>query len=454
MTLPHPRDCDRWATAWDWWQELVNFERRSAQCEDLKLQRMKEILEALGNPQTGIKCLHVAGTKGKGSACAFLDSILRATNQTVGLFTSPHLESITERFVINGSPISTEILADCIMAVRDATNRSPGEPPTFFEVATAAGFLHFNHSNVDWIVLETGLGGRLDSTNICAPTICAITSISLDHIKQLGDTVEQIAFEKAGIIKPGVPVVSGVREAGPANVIKMQAEKTGAPLWEIDRDIVISNVAPAAEGYKRGLWSFDLKTPIATRHHLVAGLPGRHQVDNAALAVAMLDSTDQPPDTQSIQQGLLNVVWPGRIETISHTPWVILDTAHNVASVHALIETISQQPLTGRRHLIFAASQDKDISGMLALLAGKFDTIHLTRYSGGTRSSTIDALVSALPTPCPATIILEENPIRCLEKLTSNASPTDLICITGSVFLAGDLRPWLLGHQDAGQFSS
>jgi dihydrofolate synthase/folylpolyglutamate synthase len=454
MTSPHPRDCDRWATAWDWWQELVNFERRSAQCEDLKLQRMNEILEALGNPHVGMKCLHVAGTKGKGSTCAFLDSILRASNHTVGLFTSPHLESINERFVVNGNSISQKLLADSILEVRDATDRSPGEPPTFFEVATAVGFLHFHHANVDWTVLETGLGGRLDSTNICIPTACAITSISLDHVRQLGDTVELIAFEKAGIIKPGVPVVSGVRETGPAYIIRKQAEKTGAPLWEIDQEIVISNMAPVEIAHKHGVWSFDLKTPLATRHSLVAGLPGRHQVDNAALAVAMLDSVNRPLDNQSIHQGLLNVVWPGRIETISKDPWVVLDTAHNVASVHALIKTLAQQPITGRRHLIFAASQDKDISGMLALLAGNFDTIHLTRYSGGTRASTIDALVSALPTPCKAKVILEENPVRCLESLISSASPSDLICITGSVFLAGDIRPWLMAHRDAGKLSS
>lgn len=439
----HGTETDPSSSAWNWWQELINYERRQASSEDLKLHRIGEILHFLDNPHLSLKCFHVAGTKGKGSVCAYLDSILRHGGHKVGLFTSPHLETINERFAVNGYPISNEDLCKRILEVRDAARAIPGEPPTFFEVATAAGFLHFRHSKVDWVVLETGLGGRLDSTNVCVPVGCAISSISLDHTKQLGETVEQIAGEKAGILKSGIPAVSGVRESGPKWVIHSQAKAVDALLWEIDKEVLIYNENKIIDSDPPGLWKFDLRTPRSTHAELTTGLPGRHQVDNAALAVALLEQVGVLPEVSIVRSGLRKVQWPCRVETIIRHPWIILDTAHNVASVKALTEALFSTRPQGKSYLVFAASQDKDINGMLAHLAGLFDRIHLTRYSGGLRSAAPEFLFEALPIASQKNAIINENPTDCLESIISTASQADLICITGSVFLAGELKPWL-----------
>lgn len=430
-------------SVWEWWQGLVNYERRQPSTEDLKLQRMREVLEALGNPHAALKCLHVSGTKGKGSVCAYLDSILRQATRRVALFTSPHLETINERFIVNGVPIPMEELADRIREVRTASMAIPGEPPTFFEVATAAAFLHFKKAQADWTVLETGLGGRLDSTNVCAPSGCAITSISLDHTRQLGETTELIAWEKAGILKPGVPAVSGVREPGPREAIARQAALVGAPLWEIDKDIIISNISLEEDPRQPGLWRFDLVTPFKAHRGLVPGLPGKHQVDNAALAVSLLDFVGEFPQEPAILSGLSGVLWPGRVETVHRSPWVVLDTAHNVASVQALTDTLAAHAVRGTRHLVFAASVDKDIRGMLAHLVGFFDKIHLTRYLGGQRACPPGNLLALLSDMDRARATLNENPIDCLNSILGKASGSDLVCITGSVFLAGEIKPML-----------
>jgi len=439
--LGNDHDCK--ASAWNWWQGLVNFERRQPSFEELKLQRISDILGLLENPHLKLKCLHVAGTKGKGSVCAFLDSILRHGNQGVGLFTSPHLETINERFTVNGIPISTDDLLSRIWEVSKAAKTIGGEPPTFFEVATAAAFLHFRNSKIDWGILETGLGGRLDSTNVCVPIGCAITSISLDHTKQLGDTVEKIAGEKAGILKKGIPAVSGVREHGPREVIRRHAREVEAPLWELDNEIRIINQKLIEDTKNPGLWKFDLITPKSFHRDLIPNLPGKHQIDNAALAIGLLDQLNISPEELAIKSGVRLVQWPCRIQTINEKPWVILDTAHNVASIKALTESIFFSRPHGTTHLVFAASQDKDTQGMLAHLADFFDKIYLTRYLGGLRATPPENLYESVPKKHQAIAKIYENPIKCLESILENTSPLDLVCITGSVFLAGELKPWL-----------
>lgn len=445
----HGNDYEFNAPAWNWWQGLVNFERRQPLSEELKLQRIREILSLLDSPHLRLKCLHVAGTKGKGSVCAFLDSILRQASQRVGLFTSPHLEAINERIAVNGIPISTKDLANRIWEVSEAAKKIVGEPPTFFEVATVAAFIHFRNSEIDWAILETGLGGRLDSTNVCLPAGCSITSISLDHTKQLGDTVEKIAGEKAGIIKPGIPTVSGVRERGPREIIRQHAREMNAPLWELDIDIIICNQKIIENTEQPGLWKFDLITPKNCYRDLISGLPGRHQIDNAALAVGLLDHLGISPEVSAIKSGINLVQWPCRIETIFRKPWIILDTAHNVASIKALTESIFCSNPQGTTHLVFAASQDKDIKGMLDHLAGTFDKLHLTRYLGGVRATAPEILFESVPKERQASTTIHENPIKCLESILSHTSLTDMICITGSVFLAGEVKSWLKNRLQA-----
>jgi dihydrofolate synthase/folylpolyglutamate synthase len=422
--------------SWDWWHELVNYERRPASLEELKLQRITEILDKIGNPHLPLKCLHVAGTKGKGSVCAYVDSILRKAGYSVGLFTSPHLVEINERFVINGHQISTPELKERVLEIHSASSKIPCEPPTFFEVATCVAFKHFMDLSLDYVVLETGLGGRLDSTNVCRPIACALTSISLDHTKQLGSTVELIAAEKAGILKAGVPAVSGIRTKGPKEVIQEKAKIIGTDLWEIDNQIKEINLNLESNGK----WSFDLDLPTRTYSGLVAGLSGRHQIDNASIAIAMIERAGIEVSDTATKHGTNFLNWPGRVEVIAKDPWIILDTAHNTASVIALTEALKDLPASGKKHLVFAASQDKDIRGMLNHLVGRFDTIHLTRYSGGTRAATPSDMLEFIPEKLKKRCIINDNSETSLAITIKNASRNDLICITGSVFLAGELK--------------
>ena len=216
-----------------------------------------------------------------------------------------------------------------------------------------------------------------------------------------------------------------------------------SPLWELDEEIRIINQRLIKESNPPGLWEFDLITPKTVHKNLRPGLPGKHQIDNAALAVALLDMVGEESKESVIQSGLKQINWPCRIETINLSPWVIIDTAHNVASVKALTEALFMTRPLGKTHLVFAASQDKDIQGMLAHLAGLFDKLHLTRYLGGLRSTAPQTLLQWVPDDHKQRATLYENPINCLDGILAEASQLDMICITGSVFLAGELKPWL-----------
>src|SRR5207247_4248793 len=220
------------------WYERIDYERRTPQPGDLKLDRMRALLHRLGDPHEQLRFVHVAGSKGKGATCAMLESVLRHAGYRTGLFTSPHLEDVRERIQVNRELIPKDELTACMQIVKPAAEAlaAEGQPPTFFEVGTAVGFLHFLRHGVDIAIIEVGLGGQFDSTNVITPLVSVITSISLEHAAMLGETVEAIAFEKAGIIKPGVPVVSGVTEPGPKAVIERVAKERGAPVTQLDAD--------------------------------------------------------------------------------------------------------------------------------------------------------------------------------------------------------------------------
>src|SRR5947209_12643838 len=280
------------------WYERVNYERKAPQPGDLKLDRMRALLHRLGDPHDKLCTVHVAGSKGKGSTCAMLASVLRCADYRTGLFTSPHLTDVRERIQIDGELIEREELAALMAEIKPAVEEleSAGEPPTFFEVGTALGFLHFLRQKCDISVIEVGLGGRFDSTNVITPLVSVITSISLDHTQMLGETVEQIAFEKAGIIKPGVPVVSGVTEPGPRAVIERIAVDCGAPLTQsgIDfsyrRQKFLFGRPPGHFVPRYGIGHVvHITTRLLTCKDLAVGLAGEHQAANAAVAVAALE---------------------------------------------------------------------------------------------------------------------------------------------------------------------
>lgn len=439
----------------------INYERTTQipyRTGGLKLERMQQLLALIGDPHLSLPVVHIAGTKGKGSTATMIARILQTAGYRTGLYTSPHLERLEERFVVNGltcsEPEFVQLAADlhaatCELEVREPLNRCP----TFFEITTAMGLLHFARSGAEAVVLEVGLGGRLDSTNVCRPQLCVITSISFDHMKQLGNTLFAIAREKAGIIKPGVPVVSSVCEEEPRSAIVEIAGLQQAPLSERGRDFDYSVQTDAATNsmsvtYREPATQFNTR-PSYQLGPLPVGMLGEHQALNAATAIATvreLQKQNWKISESAIQQGLAEAKCPARIEIVRERPTVILDVAHNLASISALLEALAQRVVARRRVLVFASSRDKDSAGMLRMLLPQFDHVILTKYVNNPRA------VEPVELRDLAGVILnEENsrdtrlefagePQAAWERARVVAGPEDLICITGSFFLAAELR--------------
>ncbi len=422
------------------WYGRINFEVRSASPKDLKLERMRALLRLLGDPHERVRTIHVTGTKGKGSTAAMIAAVLHAAGYRVGLFTSPHLERVEERIRVGDQVITADELTvhmDRIAAAAAALAAGPAL--TFFEISTALGFLHFVQRRCEFAVVEVGLGGRFDSTNVCHPLVSVITTVGLDHTAQLGNTLEEIAYQKAGIIKRGVPVVCGVTQPGPREVIQQVATEVGARvIWS---DPTPRPPPRTGEGEKDGR-----PLPPPPRTGEGAGgwglsLLGRHQQSNAAIAVAVIDRLRRsgvPISDAAVARGLAEVRWPARIELIRRSPTVILDTAHNVPSVEALVETLREfVPVAGRKAAVFAVSSDKQYADMLRVLAGHFDVFHLTRYDNP-RCVPPEKLAGLLE---GKEVHIHHTSAEAWAAARSSAGPHDLVCVTGSVFLAGELQP-------------
>ncbi|MGA2798343.1 MAG: folylpolyglutamate synthase/dihydrofolate synthase family protein [Thermoguttaceae bacterium] len=483
--------------------QRVDFERFQTMPgpeREIKLDRMRALLDLLGNPQEKLPIIHVAGTKGKGSTSAMIAAVLRAPGYRTGLFTSPHLERVEERIAIDGQPCSADQFAALVTAVqpavdaldREAGAAAPGDHgPTYFEIITAMALLHFMQSGVQVAVLEVGLGGRLDSTNVCRPLVSVITSISFDHVQQLGDTLQSIAREKAGIIKPGVPVISGVIDEEPRNAIRQIAQDCGCRLVELKQDFdfeyhppqhleeqpaletidfwTVQNNSPlraptecwSGEGQGEG-GAKTLKSPLPPGEgqgeglsrcvhiqkypNLPLALLGRHQAANAAVALATLNELALQGwniSEQSIRQGLTTVQWPARIEIVARRPVVILDSAHNSASIAALMQVLKESFSVTRRLLLFATTRDKDYKEMLKLLLEGFDEIAFTQYTTNPRALPPAELESTAYKLTGRHYPVFINPAEAWNHLRQSAAPDDLICITGSFFLAGEMRKLL-----------
>jgi dihydrofolate synthase/folylpolyglutamate synthase len=398
------------------WYGRINYEVRAAGPSDLKLERMRALLKALGDPHDRCRLVHVTGTKGKGSTCAMIAAVLRAAGLRVGLFTSPHLEHVEERVRVNGTPISHAELAarmDEIAPVVLEMERSAYPAPTFFEIGTALGFLHFSRRRCDVAVVEVGLGGRFDSTNVCRPLVSVVTNVGFDHVAQLGNTLEAIAFQKAGIVKRRVPVVSGVTQPGARDVVRREAARLGSPLIE----------------------------PDTTACPFPTNLLGAHQVANAAVAVAALrclSDTGMSLPPGAVARGLAAVEWPCRVEKVGDRPVVILDTAHNVPSAEALVATLRATfPVGGTKRVVFAVSSDKEYAAILRILAAYFDHFHLCRYGNNPRAVSPEKLAAQLP---DGRYTVHATSGEAWGAARAAARPDDLVCVTGSVFLAGELR--------------
>jgi dihydrofolate synthase/folylpolyglutamate synthase len=443
----------------------INYERTTTvpyQTSEFKLDRMRRLLSCLDDPHLAVKAVHIAGTKGKGSTAVMAASILQAAGYRTGLYTSPHLERIEERIVIDGQMCPPDVFLRLVERVQPAVEQLDREAeaqgasgPTFFEVTTAIAFLHFAEARVDAAVLEVGLGGRLDSTNVCRPEVCIITTISFDHTKQLGSTLAAIAGEKAGIIKPGVPVVSGVLDPEPRQVITARAEEIGAPIFE--RSVAYDFAVPLTTHHAPLTETFDYREPAASPTYELKGLRlnllGRHQCANAAAAICAIKRLVERGwsiGDKHIRAGLAATHCPARVERVMASPAVILDVAHNVASIEAVIATLAERFTSGRRIAIFASSKDKDYRGMLRQVLEAFDTVILTQYVHNPRAQTTEELLAAALElraasvtgngPRRPVVHAAVRPTEAWRLARHVAQPNDLICITGSFFLAAEMR--------------
>ncbi len=403
------------------------------------LDRMSALCAALGHPERRFASVIVAGTNGKGSVTAMVDTALRAAGHHSARYTSPHLERVEERFVIGGREVMRADLRAALGRVRDAVGRvPPADPadamPTFFECTTAAAFDLFAAAGVDIAVLEVGLGGRLDATNVVSPVAAAITSIDFDHRDLLGNTLEEIAREKAGVIKRGIPVVCGLL-AGPAlRAIREVCERQGARLVPADRDVTLT-WRPAGDRSR---------VDFRTDHNELAGvalsLRGRHQAHNAAVAIRLLEELNAigfPVDAGAIRAGLEQTEWPGRLESIRHgAAEVLLDAAHNPAGAQALAAYLREAGWTGAT-LVFGALRDKDVAGMLAPLAAVCDRIICTTPASPRAMAATELAEIARTLVRGRAVEAEGDPAAAIARACASAAR---VVVAGSIFLIGPLR--------------
>ena len=432
----------------------INYERQSKTCpSDFKLANMVQFLQKLGNPQNAFPVVHVAGTKGKGSVSAMIGAICSAAGLKTGVYSSPHLERIHQRIRINAAEVSdvklNQALAKLMPTIDDfdsMAERDGSKKLTFFEVITATACQVFADEQADMVVLEVGMGGRLDSTNVCQPEICVITNVSLDHTRQLGNTVEKIAFEKAGIIKPGVPVVSGVTTPEAAKVVRKVADQRGAPLFEMGRDFhcQVDNDTNQLSYQSDGL----------SLSNLELGMFGVHQKINATVAIAVIDKLLQSKwdvNETSIRAGLRSASLPGRCEVVSGPSLVVMDMAHNAASMQALAETLSDDvegfSTAGKKTLLVAISREKELVDMLHPVIDLFDSFVVTRYVDNPRARSCSEIADCLRTllrkkgrSMDCLTVIEDPQVAWRSVIEADVQ-NHAICISGSVFLVAELRP-------------
>ena len=403
-------------------ETLINLEQRP-ELSSLRmgLDPIRDLLARVGNPQTGLSVIHIAGSKGKGSTALFAESVLGGLGERVGAFTSPHLERWTERFRIAGKEVTGDSLADAVATLQphvDALrSEQPDRAPTFFDATTAAALLLFARADVDRVILEVGLGGRLDSTNIVSPAVTCITSIELEHTDKLGETHAEIAAEKAGILKPAVPCVVGRLCPEAQTVVQARAAELGAPLRVLGRDF--EAVAPES-----------------------LGVLGTHQADNAALAleaVTALGLESVPEFEARAVRGLAATRLPGRVELLSRDPWIVVDSAHTPASAERLVEALAPIPSKASR-LLLSISGGKDLAGILELLLPRFDAVMVTRADPHRSLPPAELAREIRRRDSKIGLEVEEDPREAARRVRAELAAGELLCVTGSVYLAGIAR--------------
>ncbi len=413
------------------------------------LRRMEELLRLLGNPHLGRRTVHIAGTKGKGSTAAMVSQVLIAAGYRTGSYTSPHLHTIRERVKVNGAMVSEQEFAALVSEVKPAVEVVNSEARygalTTFEILTAVAFAHFRSKAVEFQVLEVGLGGRLDATNVARGDVCVITSISLDHMEILGDTVAKIAAEKAGIIKPGSIVVSAPQVQDVAMVIEKVCAEQRAGLVRIGNDITWQRTGGDLTGQSLVINtrndSYTLKIPLL----------GDHQLENAATAVAVVEglmSLGVPIPREAIVQGMKEVVWQGRLQILKQKPLLVVDGAHNADSMRKLAKAVSKYFDYDRCIVIFGTSCDKDIAGMVKELRSLADRVIITS-STHPRAASISVLAEAFQ---DGGMVVEESRSvpEALSRALSEVRATDMVLVTGSLFVVAEALDYAAKQLDQG----
>lgn len=418
------------------------------------LDNIRRLLGALGNPERSFSSIHVAGTNGKGSTAAMAEAILAAAGQRTGLFTSPHLVSLTERIKVGGVEITEEEVVNLAAYVRAEAEKLDGLSPTFFEVVTAMGFLHFSKKGVQWATVETGLGGRLDSTNALSPLVTVITKVGLDHTDFLGDTLAEVAAEKAGIIKATIPLVTVPQKPVAMKEIKKKRDETGGPLFVLGEDISYSITEESIRAVR-----FDYEDASGRIDDIFVPLAGRYMAQNAALAVAAAGlalgadkgSIGRGDFIKAVREGLRKLRWPGRLEMISscENPGVYIDGAHNPQAAEALAEEAGRLLVNNNRKLtlIMGVMADKNMAGIIKPLLPISSRRIFTRpdYGRAAPPGELAALARGLGYPSETAPGVKE--------AMAMAIKDDIVLITGSFYTIGEARV-LAGRARKGRFPS
>jgi dihydrofolate synthase/folylpolyglutamate synthase len=426
-----------------------NLDKFTYEEKKFYLERMKHLLNLMGNPQNNFKSIHIAGTKGKGSTSAFIFSVLKEAGYKVGLYTSPHLQTLRERIRIDSGLISKEELVELVNIAKPYIEEAKKHPiygsPTFFEVLTALSFLYFFIKKVDFAVIEVGLGGRLDATNVILPLISVITPIGYDHMHILGNTLSQIAFEKAGIIKENIPVISSLQEEEAWNVIKKVAIERRAPIIKIDEKYSWQRLSFSNLGQE-----FSINDGSNEKIYFIP-LLGNHQIINAVTAYGVFEVLKSKYfiniDNESIKKGFSKVEWRGRFQILKENPMIVLDGAHNISSAKALKDTVTEYTKYDRLFLICGMMKDKDTLGFVSTLDPLVYSYHFVPLpSNRTRKpDELSEMVRSFSTKDTFSYV---NFKEAYEDVIKKASPTDLILITGSLYLVGEALDYFFGKLD------
>ncbi len=415
---------------------------------NFNLTRMQKLLSAVGNPHRKFQSVHIAGTKGKGSTSHMLANMLEGSGFKVGLYTSPHLIDLRERIMINHEmipePMFVKLLNRLLPELRKHLEKSP---PTFFEILTCVAFMYFAEEEVDLAVVEVGLGGRLDCTNLIKPVVSAITMIGMDHMNILGNTVEKIAEEKAGIIKSGVPVISVPQSPGVKEVLSKTAKTNKSSIRYTGEDIDFSYRFESSR-LTGPHTRICLTTPRSKYEHLPVPLPGEHQAVNCGLALAILDTLKEKGfkiNDQLALEGLSRTRIGGRMELICEDPRILIDGAHNPASMEALIRTVGQHISYDSMLVIFGCAMDKDVDGMLDQIALGADKVIFTK-NGTMRSADPEELSQRFEERTGRMAQWANTVSDAIRIAGSVATRGDIICITGSFYLAGEAKKLFMGR--------